>query len=228
MARPWETVATAETADGLLALRRRGPREWLIAIGGRVLMNGHASGSEVALGRLAAGSVAARPAPRVLLGGLGMACTLRACLDALPPAARVVVAELHSSVAEWCRSGPLAELTAGAARDPRVAVRIGDVADAIAEAARPGAERFDAIVLDLYEGPRPLVARDHPHYGDAALARSRDALRPGGVLAVWLEGPTPRFERALARAGFRVRCERPGAGGRRHAVVLASPRPSRR
>lgn len=185
-------------------------------------MNSRANRSELALGRLAAEAIAGRAAPRVLVGGLGMGCTLRACLDALPPAARVLVAELHEVVAEWCRIGPLAALTAGAALDPRVTVRIGDVAAPIAEAARPGGERLDAIVLDLYEGPRPVVARGHPHYGPAALARARDALRPGGVLAVWLEEPTPSFTRSLERTGFAVRSERAGEGGRRHAVVLAT------
>lgn len=222
MARAWQTLESAATPDGLLELRRRGEREFLITIAGRVLMNSRASRSEVALGRLAGAAIAGRPAPRVLVGGLGMGCTLRACLDALPARARVVVAELNEVVARWCREGPLAALTDGAARDPRVQVRIGDVADAVREAARPGGERFDAVVLDLYEGPRPVGSPGHPHYGREALARTRAALRPGGVLAVWLEEPTPAFERSLARAGFRVRSERAGAGGRRHALVLAT------
>jgi len=222
VARAWETLDAAPTPDGLLELRRRGERDFLITIGGRVLMNSAANRSEVALGRLACAAVAERPAPRVLIGGLGMGCTLRACLDALPARAQVVVAELHEVVARWCSEGPLAELTGAAARDPRVQVRIGDVADAIRGAARPGGERFDAVLLDLYEGPRPLCPPAHPHYGREALARTRAALRDGGVLAVWLEEPTPGFEKSLERAGFRVRSERAGAGGRRHAVVLAT------
>lgn len=221
MTRAWETLDAAETPDGRLELRRRGPDELLITIGGRVLMNSRANRSELALGRLAAAAIAGRPAPRVLLGGLGMGCTLRACLDALPPDAKVVVAELNPVVADWCRRGPLAALTGGAARDPRVRVEIGDVAEAIRSAARAGGARFDAVVLDLYEGPRPRCPRDHPHFGREALARARAALRAGGVLAVWMEEPAPAFERSLERAGFRVRSERAGAGGRRHAVALA-------
>lgn len=218
MARPWETLATAPTADGLLELRRRGDREFLITIAGRVLMNSQANRSEVALGRLACEAIAGRPAPRVLVGGLGMACTLRACLDALPATASVVVAELNEAVLAWCREQPLAALTDGAALDPRVELRLGDVADAIREARNA----FDAVILDLYEGPRPVTPRAHPHYGPAALARTRDALRAGGVLAVWLEEPTPAFVRSLERVGFAVRSVRLGAGGRRHAVALAT------
>jgi spermidine synthase len=223
LARPWETLAAADTPDGRLELRRRGSREFLITIAGRVLMNGQASLSELALGRLAGEAVAERADPRVLIGGLGMGCTQRACLDALPARARVVVAELNEVVAEWCRSEPLAARTGGAALDPRVAVRIGDVADAIAEAAAPGGRRFDAVVLDLYEGPHPVCPPGHPHYGRAALERTRAALREGGVFALWTEDANPAFEKSLARAGFRVESVRAGAGGRRHAVILARP-----
>ena len=154
-----------------------------------------------------------------------MGCTLRATLDALPADARVVVAELNAAVPGWCRTF-LAELTGAALCDPRVELHIDDGAATIRDAAHPEAKRFEAILLDLYEGPHPTArARRHPHYGDAALSRARSALVPGGVLAVWSEDPDASFERRLARAGFRVQRARPGRGGRRHAVTLgvASP-----
>ena len=224
MTRPWQILDGVDTGAGRLELRRRGEDEFLIALGGRVLMNSAASRSEVALARIACAGIAERAAPRVLIGGLGMGCTLRAALDALPATARVVVAELHEAVWRWCR-GPLAALTAHAVDDPRVELRIGDVAGAIREAAAPGAVRLDALILDLYEGPHPASQpRDHPHYGAAALARARSALRPDGILAIWSEDPDPLFERELARAGFAFRRERPGRGGRRHVVYVASPR----
>lgn len=222
MTRPWETLDSFDTEAGQLQLRRRGKGEFLITLAGRVLMNSAASRSEVALARLACAELGGRPAPRVLIGGLGMGCTLRAALDALPAAASVVVAELHEAMLRWCR-GPLAGLTGHAVDDPRVALRIEDVEAAIRAAAEPAAKRFDAVLLDLYEGPHPnSQPRDHPHYGAAALARTRSALRPGGILAIWSEDPDARFERELARAGFAVRRERPGRGGRRHVVYVAS------
>jgi spermidine synthase len=220
LARPWETLDAATTAHGRLELRRRDAREFLITIDGRVLMNSAASLSEVALGRLACAAIADRAAPRVLVGGLGMACTLRACLDALPPRATVVVAELNEVVVRWCREGPLAELTDRAALDPRVQLHVGDVAAAIANARA----EWDAVILDLYEGPTPGYPRDHPHYGEVALANAHAALRPGGIFALWSEDPNPGFEKHLARAGFRVRTERPGHGGRRHVVYLGERR----
>ena len=220
MAEPWETLDAVATADGLLELRRRGEGELLITLAGRVLMNSRANRSELALGEQACRAIAVRPKPRVLIGGLGMGCTLRACLDALPADAEVVVVERNADVIRWCREEPLAALTAHAAADPRVRVQRGDVADAIRAAAHPGAARFDAIVLDLYEGPRPSTPRDDPHYGEAALAAARAALRERGVFAVWSEDPSAAFEKHLTRAGFTVRTERPGRGGRRHVVYL--------
>lgn len=222
MTRPWQTLDRFASEEGEIELRRRGPGEFLITVAGRVLMNSAASRSETALARIACAELGARAAPRVLIGGLGMGCTLRAALDALPASASVVVAELNETMLRWCR-GPLAELTANAVYDPRVAVRIEDVAAAIRAAAAPAAERYDAVLLDLYEGPHPASqARGHPHYGAAALARAHAALRPGGILAIWSEDPDPLFERALGRAHFAVRLERPGRGGRRHGVYVAS------
>ncbi len=219
--RPWKTVDRADTEEGPLELRQRGSREFLITLAGRVLMNSAASRSEVALAQVACAEIAGRAAPRLLIGGLGMGCTLRAALDSLPADAQLLVVELNQAVLRWCR-GPLAALTDRATDDERVEVRIGDVADAIAEAARPGATPVDAILLDLYEGPHPASqARDHPHYGEPALRRTRAALGANGILAIWSENPDPAFERKLDRAGFAVQRRRPGRGGLRHAIYVA-------
>jgi spermidine synthase len=145
MALPWQTIDKVETPDGVLELRKRGERDFLILIGSRVLMNSAANRSELALGDLAGRAVAERPAPRVLIGGLGMGLTLRAALDALPASARVIVAELNPVVADWCR-GPLAGLTRSVVGDPRVEVVIGDVSAAIARAASPACRRLDATL----------------------------------------------------------------------------------
>jgi spermidine synthase len=223
LTRPWQVLASAETPEGRLELRRRGAAEMVITVGGRVLMNGAAHRSEAALAELACRHIAAWPRPRVLLGGLGMGFTLRAALDALPRAASVTVVEIDPAIVEWCR-GPLAELTGSALADRRVAVEIGDVAAVIArhDSTRDG-RRFDAILLDLYEGPRtPAQGRDDPLYGRAALARARAALDDGGVLAVWSEDPDAGFEARLTAAGFAWERRRPGRGGPRHAVYLAT------
>ena len=219
--RPWTTLDSVETPDGRLELRRRGADDYLITLAGRVLMNSQASRSETALGELAALSAAASDHPRVLIGGLGMGCTLRAALDALPAAAEVLVCELNEVVVRWC-DAELAPLTDHAAADPRVRIEVGDVADRIA-GSRPG--EFDAIALDLYEGPHAGhgAARD-PLFGVAALANARRALRSRGVFAIWSEHRDAAFERRLHAAGFSFEVQRPGRGGLRHAVYLARPR----
>jgi spermidine synthase len=221
--RPWQTLASADRPEGRLELRRRGDSEIVITVGGRVLMNGAAHRSEAALAELACRPIAGRPEPRILLGGLGLGFTLRAALDVLPRRASVRVVEIDPLIVEWCR-GPLADLTHDALGDSRVQV---EVADAAAVIERSGGERregggFDAIILDLYEGPRtPTQGRDDPLYGRAALARARAALAPGGRYAVWSEEPDAAFEARLTAAGFAWKRHRPGGGGPRHAVYVA-------
>ena len=216
---PWKTRATVTTAEGVLQLRQRGEREFLIVIDGRVLMTSSDRRSEEGLATLACKALTAAR-PRVLIGGLGMAYTVRAALDVLPATAEIVVAALTPAVEDWCR-GPLAPLTADALADPRVRVVIGDVAAVITDAP-PG--HHDAIILDLYEGPHAATQRaDDPFYGRAALARSRAALAPGGVLAVWSEDPDDAFARRFTAAGFDVATHRLGAN-RNHIVYLGRRR----
>ncbi|MFL6293433.1 MAG: spermidine synthase [Thermoanaerobaculia bacterium] len=224
--RAWETLDTVETAEGRMELRRRSrlgeeKPDFVITVAGRVLMSSMAHLTEVAVAEMACGEVAGREHPRVLLGGLGMGFTLRAALDVLPRSGRVVVAEINQAVVRWCR-GPLAHLTDRAAMDFRSRIVVEDVAQVIA---RAGDQPFDAIILDLYEGPRQATqGREDPFYGPAALERTRQALTPGGVLAVWSEDPDAAFEKRLRKSGFEVERRKPGKGGPRHAIYLAKPR----
>jgi len=221
--RAWETLDAIETAEGCMELRRRGEKDFIITVAGRVLMSSMAHLTEVAVAEIACGEVAGRESPRVLIGGLGMGFTLRAALDALPRTGRVVVAEINEAVVRWCR-GPLAPLTGRAAMDFRSKIVVEDVAEVIAGAARDAEKRFDAIILDLYEGPRRATqGREDPFYGPEALKRTRQALTPKGVLAVWSEDPDAAFEKRLRTGGFNVERRKPGKGGPRHSVYLARP-----
>lgn len=220
MAQPWNVLQSVKTADGVIELRQRGERDFLITVNGLVLMNSSLHRSEVALGAAACGHLKAQAGPRVLVGGLGMAFTLRAVLDQLPATASVVVAELNPVVLEWCR-GPLAPLTEQAAADPRVSVEIADVADVIRRSAIDR-KRFDAVVLDLYTGPHAKSQKiEDPLYGAIAIEMTKAALNPGGVFAVWGENYDQGFDKRLRAAGFSVTCDRPGRGGLRHVVYLA-------
>ena len=219
---PWEQIDAGPIpgGEGELRLRRRGD-EFAIVLGPVELMNSRKSGSERALAEIACARLAGRPRPRVLVGGLGMGFTLRAALDALGPGARIVVAELVPAVAAWAR-GPLAHLFAGVLDDPRVVLHEADVAEIL----RAGRGGYDAILLDVDNGPDGLTrAANDRLYGPAGLGEARAALRPGGLLAIWSQGPDRAFAARLGRAGFAVEEVRPrahGGGGRRHVVWIAT------
>ncbi len=221
MAQPWKIIDTVETDEGPLQLRQRGKKDFLITIGTQVLMNSMAHLSEVALGHLACDGLLQRADARVLVGGLGMGFTLRAVLDRLSPTARITVAELNPVMIDWCR-GPLAEVTDGAALDPRVDIEITDVAEFVRRHADDkGLAKFDAIVFDLYRGPHAKTARKDPLYGSQAIDNAKRALKPGGVFAIWGENYDEGFDKRLQSAGFSVSTPRPGRGGLRHVVFLA-------
>jgi spermidine synthase len=216
--RPWQVLESVNTKEGVLELRRRGERDFLMMIAGRVLMTSQHHRSEDVLADVACGALGKKNRPRVLLGGLGMGYTLRAALDQLPPRAAVTMVDLNRKVIDWNR-GPLGPLARFPITDPRVAVVVDDVAQVISRA-RAGS--YDAILLDLYEGPRSAMNRDwHPLYGSEAIGRTRAALGPDGIFAVWSEDPDAPFEERLKKNGFTVKRHKSGKGGRIHVVYLA-------
>ncbi len=221
---PWIHLDSARVpGGGELRLKQRGS-EFSIMLGTNELMNSRLSGSEEALARLACARLGGRPAPHLLIGGLGMGFTLAAALAELPQGARVTVAELVPEVVAWAR-GPMAGVFEGCLDDPRVTVRETDVAELI----RPARAAYDAILLDVDNGPEGLSRKANDAlYDHAGLAAARAALRPGGVLAVWSSAPDAGFTRRLGQAGFsveetRARARR-GGGGARHVIWLAAPR----
>lgn len=219
---PWEQLGTARLPDGSgeLRLKRRGT-EFSIMLGSNELMNSRLSGSEEALARLAATRMAGRPKPHILIGGLGMGFTLRAALAALGRDARIEVAELVPEVVAWAR-GPMAGIFAGCLDDPRVVLREADVG-ALIDTAQAA---YDAVLLDVDNGPEGLtVAANDRLYSHGGLAAARRALKPGGVLGVWSQGPDARFSRRLRDSGFVVEEVKARAGrgrGARHVIWLAT------
>jgi len=221
---PWLLLDTAQipNGEGELRLMRRGA-EYSIMSGATELMNSRLSGSEKALASMAFQRLGDRRDLQVLIGGLGMGFTLWAALDELGPGARVAVAELVPAVIGWAR-GPLAELFAGSLTDPRVTLHEADVAELIA----PARSRYDAILLDVDNGPGGLNrAANDSLYAVDGLRAARRALAPGGVLAVWSAGPNAEFAKRLHRTGFRVdevrvRARGPGRGAR-HVIWIAAP-----
>ena len=195
---PRELIAEAEVPGGPpLRLYRRG-QDYMITLDRNELMSSRMSGSEAALGAMTCQRLGRVQAPHLLIGGYGMGFTLRAVLAELGRDAKVTVAELVPGIIEWAR-GPLAALTAGCLDDRRVTLRIGDVGDAMEE----GAGRYDAILLDVDNGPDGLTRQANDGlYSARGLARARAALRPGGILAVWSAASDAAFARRIAQAGF--------------------------
>ncbi len=200
---PWRLLDSAQIpGDGTeLRLYARGD-EHSITIAGSSgeLMGSRMHGSEDALAQLACARIAQRPAPRVLIGGLGLGFTLAAALRHLGANAEVVVAELVPAVVQWNRT-VLGHHAGHPLRDARVAVREGDVALLL----KAAAQAWDAILLDVDNGPEGLTRHDNNWlYSPAGLKAAFQALRPDGVLAVWSAGPDAAFGERLRQLGFEV------------------------
>jgi spermidine synthase len=216
-------IDTAEVpgGGGELRLIRRG-EEYSIMLGANELMNSRLSGSEEALAEAACDVVADRAGASMLIGGLGMGFTLRAALARLPKDAEVMVVELVPAVVSWAR-GPLAHIFEGSLDDPRVTILEADVGAFIS-----GRGAYDAILLDVDNGPDGLTREENNRlYTLTGLRIAREALRPGGVLAIWSAAPDSRFTDRLRRAGFQVeervvRANR-GRGGRHVIWIATSP-----
>jgi len=198
---PWSQIDTARVpgADVELRLMRRGA-EFSMMLGQNELMNSRLSGSEEALATLACRQIEAVKAPHLLIGGLGMGFTLRAALAVLGSEARIVVAELVPAVIVWAR-GPMQDIFGESLEDPRADIRQADVIEVI----RSQAKAFDAILLDVDNGPEGLIRKANDAlYDTKGLQAIHRALRPAGVLAVWSSGPNPKFTKRLRDAGFAV------------------------
>jgi spermidine synthase len=218
--KPVELLGQTRTPEGEEMTLTRHGTEYVILASGQSLMSSRMHGSEEALAALGCAEARARAEPCVLVGGLGMGFTLRATLDVLPPDATVVVAELVPAVVEWNR-GPLGPLAGHPLKDRRVQVEIGDVAATLGASAR----RFDAVLLDVDNGPAAFTATLNTRlYDDRGLAAARMALKDWGVLAVWSAWEDRRFEQRLRYGGFTVQVERVRGrlkkGGPRHTIFI--------
>ena len=218
-----ELIDTAQVPGGEELRLFRHDRDFMIVLGNNELMSTRKSGSEIALAEQSCARIASVKQPHILIGGYGMGFTLRAALQVLGKDARITVAELVPEIIEWAR-GPMHDLEAGCLDDPRVTLELGDVADVIRE--NPGT--YDAILLDVDNGPDGLVRyANNQLYSARGLRASKAALRPGGVLAIWSATKDNAFANKVRDNGFAldeisVRARSNGKGAK-HIIWFATP-----
>lgn len=193
-------------------------KDFLLTADGDVLMSTRLRHSEEQL------AVHALPAPArdssVLVGGLGMGFTLRAALDRSADGARVVQVELVPAIVEW-NNGPLGSRTDYPIKDSRVEVVVDDVLNVI----RNGRGKFDAIILDVDNGPSAMVTPQNEQlYHQESLRSCHQALKPGGRMVVWSANEDGGFAKRLAANGFKVsvhRCKGSrGKGSPSHVIFV--------
>lgn len=217
--RPWILLDSAQVPGngGELRLYQRGDEFSINIVGRGELMNSRVHGSEDALAEQTCARLVEGIKPKLLIGGLGMGFTLAAALRHVGEQAQVMVAELVPAVVAWNR-GPLGECAGHPLLDPRVSVREGDVARVL----MAGRRAYDAILLDVDNGPEGLTRKDNDWlYSMDGLNAAYAALRPQGVLAVWSAGPDRDFLQRLRKVGFEVdevRVRAHGSTGARHII----------
>ena len=226
---PTELIAETTTPGGNAMTLVRQSGALMVLVDGNILMSSRLHGSEDVLGQLAGERLTGKRHQRVLVGGLGMGFTLRAALDSLPPTAAVTVAELVPALVEWNR-GPLGPLAKNPLEDKRVQLVVDDVAAVLQRASKS----YDAVLLDVDNGPEDLTMPDNDWlYSYAGLAIIREALAPGGMVVVWSAFSDKAFETRMAAVGLQtevlpVRARGKVAKGARHVLYVgtrAGPKP---
>ncbi len=182
------------TKWGEIQLQRRGGSVYEIIYNGVFLIASYNGPSEKTLAKVALECLTPKVGGhRILIGGLGMGFTLQEVL-ASPSVCRVVVVEIEEAIIDWNRTF-LSNLNGGALNDPRTVLIHSDLYPFIYETR----ERFDAVLMDVDNGPNWLVlGRNKRLYGKKTLRKIKDILTPDGILATW---SAQRDERYLRQMG---------------------------
>lgn len=183
---------------GEVVLRERGEHFEIIANGCFLMDTSDGRSERLLIDAALAALPAGRTGPSVLIGGLGVGFSLVRAAEE-ERWGRIVVVEREQAIVDWHRAGPLDRISGPALADPRTGILHTDLVAHL----RTTTERYDALCLDIDNGPDWTVTEDNGSlYSAAGLAHCHDRLTPGGVLAVWSAQPSPAFEQALRNAGF--------------------------
>ncbi len=183
---------------GEVVLRERGEHFEIIANGCFLMDTSDGRSERLLIDAALAALPAGRRAPSVLIGGLGVGFSLVRAAEERRWG-RIVVVEREQAIVDWHLAGPLDRISGPALADPRTGILRTDLVAHL----RTATERYDALCLDIDNGPDWTVTEDNGSlYSPVGLAHCHDRLTPGGVLAVWSAQPSPTFEQALRNAGF--------------------------
>jgi spermidine synthase len=200
--KPNRKLAETTTPDGAHLVLYEHDGAYCIRLNGQDLMHSSVTASELRLGELAAETVSSRLSTLTLLGGLGLGFTLKSLLEETGPGAKVQVAELFPEIIEWNRK-LLPQLNGTLLDDTRVEVLAQDVWAVIVEAAPA---RYDAVVLDIDNGPTALVQKQNNRlYSPKGLQQIAKVLKPAGRALFWSAREDPAFARRLSQAGFKTK-----------------------
>jgi spermidine synthase len=198
-----ETIARHDGPRGEVVLRRRlgaGRSIEELIINGAFAMDSSDSSTESLLGKLAVPSGRVR---RVLVGGLGLGYTVAAI--SARNVGRIDVVEIEQCLIDWAYQGVTATLAA-VASDPRIRFHTADVRLVLEGLGDGPIGPWDAIVLDVDNGPEFLIhAENRALYTEAGLRAAYAQLAVEGTLAIWCQGPAPPLRDVLERISPSVR-----------------------
>ena len=214
--KPWTIVGEALSPDGTRLELVEHDGEYIIKADDLPLMSTRMHFSEVELARIVCKKL--KPGAKVMIGGLGLGYTLRSALNLLPKDGKAVQVELVPEVIDW-NKGVLAPFANHPLDDKRTVLEQQDVMKII----RGARNEYDAIMLDVDNGPSPLVSEKNAWlYTDHGLQAIRSALKNGGQVAIWSADEEPRFPSRMRRNGFRPETHHiqahKGKGGIRHVI----------
>jgi spermidine synthase len=192
-----ETIARSVGPRGEVVLRRRlsdGRSVEELIINGAFAMDSSETSTERLLAVLA---LPTGRAGRVLVGGLGLGYTITAV------SARAVdiidVVEIEQCLIDWAYQG-LTSTLAAAAFDPRVSLHAGDVRLVLEGVSHEPIGPWDAILLDVDNGPDFLIhSENQALYTATCLRAAYGQLTAGGTLAIWCQHPSSALLAVLQR-----------------------------
>jgi spermidine synthase len=190
-------IARHDGPRGEVVLRRRrgdGSTVEELIINGVFAMDSSETSTERLLADLA---VPNGHCQRVLVGGLGLGYTITAI--SAKKVDSIDVVEIEECLIAWTRQGVTATLAA-VASDPRVRLHAGNIRLVLEGSSNAPCGPWDAIVLDVDNGPDFLIYGENSGlYTEAGLRSAYAQLAPGGILAIWCQRPSPTLIGALHR-----------------------------